>query len=126
MHLEMGPFHEQMELIHRDMEPIHEELQRMEERLDEAARVDVAAFLRDHLGAVTGPGAPFNEAAARILEEAGMRVSDDSVEIRASRDEARQILSDLLGPHRVGGQEAFDEAVAAAADALSPLVIRVD
>jgi len=126
IHREMEPIHERIEEMHLEMEPIHEELGRLGERLEEALRGEVAIVLREHLGAVTGPNAPFTEAAARILEDAEVHVDDGTVEVMASRTEARQILADLLGPLRIGGQSAFDEALEGAAAALSPLLIQVD
>jgi beta-lactamase regulating signal transducer with metallopeptidase domain len=126
IHEAMEPLHEQMEAIHREMEPIHEEMEQLGDRLEHALRSDAAAVLRDHMGATTAPGAPIDEAAARIVEEAHIHVDEDVVEIDASRREVREILTDLLGQHRAGTQQAFDDAVNAAADALSPLEIRVD
>ncbi len=126
IHSEMEPIHERIEEMHLEMEPIHEELGRLGERLEDALRGEVATVLREHLDAVTGPNAPFTEAAARILEDAEVHVDDGTVEVMASRTEARQILADLLGPLRIGGQSAFDEALEGAATALSPLVLQVD
>jgi beta-lactamase regulating signal transducer with metallopeptidase domain/predicted nucleic acid-binding Zn-ribbon protein len=126
LHLEMEPIHERIEEMHLDMEPIHEELGRLGERLEDALRGEVATVLREHLGAVTGPNAPFTEAAARILEDADVHVEDDSVRVEASRSEARRILTDLLAPLRVGAQSSFDAAIDDAAVAVSPLVLQVD
>jgi len=126
LHREMEPVHERIAEMHLEMEPIHEELERLGDRLEDALRGEVTTVLREHLGAVTGPNAPFTEAAARILDEAEVHVDDDTVRVRASRSEARQILSDLLTPHRIGDQSAFEAAVDAAAAAMSPLVIQVD
>jgi beta-lactamase regulating signal transducer with metallopeptidase domain/archaellum component FlaC len=126
IHLEMEPIHERIEEMHLEMEPIHEELERLGDRLEDALRGEVATVLREHLGAVTGPNAPFTEAAARILEDADVHVDDGTVRVQASRTEACQILADLLGPLRIGGQSAFDEALEGAATALSPLLIQVD
>jgi beta-lactamase regulating signal transducer with metallopeptidase domain/predicted nucleic acid-binding Zn-ribbon protein len=126
IHEQMAPFHEQMEAAHQEMQPIHEELERLGDRLERAIAADVEVVLREHLGPVTGPGAPFTEAARRITENAHLIVRDELVKIDASRSESREILSDLLSPHRIGGQEAFDSALNAAVDALSPLEIRVD
>jgi chromosome segregation ATPase len=125
-HLEMERFHDRMEDLHHEMEPLHEELELLEDRLESALAADVAAELRDHLGAVTTFAAPFDEAAARIVDGASVRVHDEVVRIRASRREVRQILNDLMKPHRVGLEEAFDAAVDNAADALSPLEIAID
>jgi beta-lactamase regulating signal transducer with metallopeptidase domain/archaellum component FlaC len=126
IHESMEPFHEKMEEIHREMEPIHERMELLGERLEEALRRDVAALLRDHLGSVTTFNAPIDEAAARIVEDAHVHVHDEVVELDVSRREVREILSDLLSSHRVGTQDAFDEAVKAAADALSPMTISVE
>ena len=71
--------------------------------LEAAVAADVEAVLREHLGSVTDPGAPFKEAAKRITEDAHVHVGDDLVKVDASRGESRQILSDLFEPHRVGG-----------------------
>jgi beta-lactamase regulating signal transducer with metallopeptidase domain/predicted nucleic acid-binding Zn-ribbon protein len=126
IHREMAPVHEQIAAIHLEMEPIHAEMERLGDRLHVALRGEVATVLRDHLVAVTGPNAPFTEAAARILEDADVHVEDDMVRVRASRSEARHILSDLLTPHRIGAQSVFDAAIDDAAAAVSPLEIQVD
>jgi hypothetical protein len=101
-------------------------MERLGERLEEALRGDVAALLREHLGSVTTFNAPIDEAAARIVEDAHVHVHDEVVELDASRREVREILSDLLSSYRVGTEDGFDAAVAAAADALSPMTISVE
>jgi beta-lactamase regulating signal transducer with metallopeptidase domain/archaellum component FlaC len=126
LHREMEPIHERIEEMHLEMEPIHEELGQLGDRLEDALRGEVAAVLREHLGSVTGPNAPFTEAAARILEDADVHVDDGTVRVEASRSEARRILTDLLAPLRVGAQSSFDAAVDEAAAALSPLVLQAD
>jgi prefoldin subunit 5 len=123
IHAAMEPFHERMEAIQREMEPIHEEMEELGERLEEAVAAEVEPVLREHLGSGTGPQAPFAEAAARLVEDGHVHVHGDVVRVEMSVDEAREVLSDLLGPHRVGSQEAFDAAVEAAADAVSDLEI---
>lgn len=123
---EMEPIQERIEEMHLGMEPLHEELEHLGKRFEDALRGDVAEVLREHLGAVTGPNAPFTEAAARILEDADVHVDDGTVRVMASRTEARRILTDLLGPLRIGVQSAFDAAVDDAAAAVSPLVLQVD
>ena len=65
----------------------------------------------------------FAETAARILEDAHIHVNGDVVRVSASEKEAREILTDLLGPHRIGSQEAFDAAVQSAAAAVADLEI---
>jgi len=125
-HREMEKHHERMEKFHREMEPFHEEMDRLGERLDTALAAEIAAMIRDHLGAVTTFAAPFDEAAARIAEEAHVRVDDDIIRIRASRREVREILTDLMKPHMVGLEEAFDAAVDNTANALSPLEISIE
>ena len=123
IHAAMEPFHQRMEAIHREMEPVHEELERLGQRLESALAGEVADVLRQQLGAVTGPQAPFDEAATRLLEDAHIDVRDDLVRIHVSASEARQILSDLMSPHRIGSQQAFDNAVASAVDAIASLEI---
>ena len=128
LHIDMEPFHEQMEAIHKEMEPFHEEMERLGDRLEQAISGEIEAVLRQHLGAVTAPGAPIDEAAVRIGEDSHLNVNvdDNRVRVDASPREVREILSDLLGPHRVGTRESFDAAVDAAADALSPLELMID
>ena len=123
IHASMEPFHQQLEAIHREMEPIHEEMEQLGERLEEAVAVEVEPLLREHLASVTDSQAPFAEAAARLVEDAHVHVNGDVVRISMSESEAREILSDLLGPHRIGSQEAFDAAVAATANAVADLEI---
>lgn len=125
-HREMEKLHEHMEELHVEMEPLHEEMELLGDRLETALETDVEAELRDHLGAVTTFSAPFDEAASRIVEDASIRVNDDIIRIRASRREVREILTDLMKPHMVGLEEAFEAAVDNAADALSPLEITID
>jgi hypothetical protein len=101
-------------------------MERLGDRLEAALRVEVIAVLEDKLGSVIAPGAPLDEAAARIVDEADINVHDQSVRIHASRSETREILGDLLTPHRIGVEAAFTAAIESAADALSSLVIETD
>jgi len=126
IHIEMEPMHEQMEIIHREMAPFHEEMELLGQRLKDALRTDVAGRLQTHLGPVTTPNAPFTEAAARILDGADIHVDDGGVTVNSSSRETRQILEDLCGPHRVGAQQNFDNAVNSAANEISDLEIRAD
>jgi beta-lactamase regulating signal transducer with metallopeptidase domain/predicted nucleic acid-binding Zn-ribbon protein len=126
IHIAMEPFQEQLEEIHRQMEPFHEEMERLGDRLEAALRVEVIAVLEDKLGSVIAPGAPLDEAAARIVDEADINVHDQSVRIHASRSETREILGDLLTPHRIGVEASFTAAIESAADAFSSLVIETD
>jgi beta-lactamase regulating signal transducer with metallopeptidase domain/predicted nucleic acid-binding Zn-ribbon protein len=126
LHLDMEPIHEQMEAVQKAMEPLHEELERLGDRFERAVGGEIESVLRERLGPVTAPGAPIDEAAARIAEDAHINVDDDVIRVQVSRSEAQEILTDLLAPHRIGTEDAFNAAVAAAADALSPLVIRID
>ena len=117
---------ERMERLHERLEPFNREMERLGDRLQEALQGDVAAVLRSHLGPVTSPDAPFAEAAARILDEASIRLHDDLLEVDVSRREAREILDDLLSPVRIGTEEAFDAALESAVDELADLEIRVE
>ena len=124
IHTEMEPFQEEMERLHEEMEPFHEEMELIGERIEAAIAHDVAAVLRSHLGPVTGPSAPFAEAAARIIDDANIHITDDLLELNASRREVREILTDLFNPLRVGTQDAFDDALDSAVDEVSDLEIR--
>jgi len=126
IHIEMGPLNEQFEELHRAMEPFHKEMERLGERFDHALQVEVLSYLRDELGAVTAPGAEYEEAAARIVDDARIRVDDDVVRIDASESDVREILTDLFAPHRIGTQDAFDAAIDRAAAGLSPMTIKAD
>jgi len=126
IHAEMEPFQEEMEQLHEEMEPFHEEMELIGDRIETAISNDVAAVLRSHLGPVTGPKAPFAEAAARITDDANIHINDDLLELYASRREVREILTDLFSPLRVGTQDAFDDALEAAVDEVSDLEIRLD
>jgi len=126
IHIDLEPFHEQMEQLHIELEPFHKEMERLGERLEHAIQGEVISYLRSELGAVTSPGAPFDEAAARIVDDSHLNVHDDTLKIDGDQDEIREILTDLLLPHRIGTQEVFDRAIENAAIGLSPMVIRVD
>lgn len=126
LHIAMGPMHEQMDVIHREMEPFHEEMELLGQRLENALNAEVAGRLRQRLGAFTDHDAPFSESAAKILDGATINVSDDRVHISAPQSETLHILSDLLGPHRIGTQQNFDNAVQSAAAEISNLEIRAD
>ncbi len=125
-HIEMEPFHEKMEQLHHELEPFHEEMELLGNRLEKAIKAEIAAYLRDELGAVTAPEADFHDAAARIVEDADINVHDDVVRVDAPRGNTRDILNDLYGPQRIGMQKAFDEAVERAVDGLSDLRIQAD
>ena len=96
------------------------------DRIQTAIANDVAAVIRSHMGPVTGPGAPFAEAAARIIDDANIHITNDLLELNVSRREVREILADLFNPLRVGTQDTFDEALAASVDEVSDLEIRTD
>lgn len=123
LHESLEPYHDQIEAIHEEMAPIHEKMEEIGERIEKAIVTDVAAVLRSHLDTVTSLEAPINEAAARLIEIGTLHIEDDLVELTTSRREAHSILTDLLAPHRVGMQDAFDEAVDRAADEVSDLRI---
>ncbi|HSL17510.1 MAG TPA: M56 family metallopeptidase [Methylomirabilota bacterium] len=125
-HEVMARQHERMERLQAELEPLHRKMERLGDRLQEALKGDVAAVLRSHLGSVTGPDAPFAEAAARLLEEASIRLHDDLLEVNVSRREAREILDDRFSPVRIGTEEAFDAALESAVDELADLEIRVE
>ena len=125
-HAVMEQQRERMEQIHESLEPFHEEMERMSVRLESALVSDVADVLRSHLGPVSSPGAPFTEAAARIIDEGNIHIHRDVLELNASRSEVRQILGDLFGNERVGTQQAFDAALEAAVDEVSDLPILLD
>lgn len=122
----MAPFEEEMEQLQDEMEPFQEEMERLGARLEVALQDDVAAVLRSHLGPVTGPDAPFTEAAARIVDDANIHIHNGVLELDASRRETREILTDLFGPTRIGTQAAFDDALEAAVDEVSDLEIQTD
>jgi len=126
IHIDMEPFHEKMEQLHQELEPFHEEMEVLHERMEHVLQAEVASYLRDELGSVTAPGAEFEEAAARIIDDARIRFDDNVVRVNASRSDAREILTDLFTPHRVGTQDAFDAAIDRAVSGLSPMTIKVD
>ena len=123
---DMEPFHDDMERLHRQMEPLQEEMERIGARVTSALRTDVEHVLRSGLGAVTGPNAPFGEAADRIVESAGVEIDDGVLDLDVSRREVREILSDLFGPDRIGTEQAFDAALDRTVDDVSTLEIAVD
>ena len=126
LHIAMGPMHEQMDVIHRELEPFHEEMELLGQRLENALNAEVAGRLRQRMGPFTDQNAPFSEAAAKVLDGATINVSDDRVHIRAPQSETLQILDDLLGPHRIGTRQNFDNAAQSAAAEISNLEIRAD
>ena len=126
IHIDLEPFHEQMEEIHVEMESFHEEMEELGERMEHALQIEVMAVLQDELGSVIAPGTRLDEAGARITEDAHINIDEDTLTFRASRDNTRDILTDLLSESRVGTQQAFDDAIDSAVNALTPLVIVVD
>jgi beta-lactamase regulating signal transducer with metallopeptidase domain len=117
---------ERVERVHKDLEPLHDELEGMAARVESALVSDVADVLRSHLGPVSSPGAPFNEAAARIIDEGNIHIHDGVLELDASRSEVHEILDDLFSGERVGTREAFVAALEAAVDEVSDLEILLD
>jgi soluble cytochrome b562 len=124
--IDMEPFQKEMEKIHLEMEPFHKEMDRLSDRMKQAMQGEVIAVLQAELGPVIAPGTPLDEAAALIAEDANLNIDDNTLEFRASKRRTREVLTDLLSDHRIGTQEAFDEAIDSAANALSPLVIVAD
>lgn len=86
----------------------------------------MAVLVRSHLGAVSGPSAPFDEAAERLADEGSIRLNDGVLTIDVSEREAREILSDLFTPVRVGDERAFASALGKAVAELSDLQIEAD
>ncbi len=123
IHATMEPYHEQMDAVHRDLEGFHQEMEQLGERLEKALGDEVAAVLCEHLASVTDPQAPLRAVAGQLLDDASINVNGNVVRVSLSEQEAREILSSRLGPHRIGSQESFDAAVAAAAAAVSDLEI---
>ncbi len=111
IHERMEPMHEAMESMHAEMEPLHLELEATANRVKKALNAEVEAELRERLGTVVSPGAPWSEAATRIVEEASLHIDDDLVRLNTSRSEVREILTDLMTPHRVGTEDAFAAAL---------------
>jgi hypothetical protein len=124
-HQVMERHHERMERLHEQLEPLHEEMEVLSHRLEAALVSDVADVLRSHLAAVTSPDAPFDEAAARIVDAGSISIDDDVVRVIAPRREGRKILADLFEPERIGTHDAFDAALDAAVDELSDLEIAI-
>jgi len=147
IHVEMEPLHAELEEIHRMAEPIRIEVdaiqariepmtRRLEEVQDEMAPVlaeveraadrvqaavvaEIEQAVRGHLGAVSSPGAPFREAAERIVDRGRVEVDGDELRLDADRDDVHDLLRDLFAAHRTGARDVFDAALEAAADALS-------
>jgi chromosome segregation ATPase len=133
VHIDMKPAHRELERLHdhmdevrRGMEPLQEELELLGDRFDAALRAEVANVLEEHLGPVTTFDAPFDEAAARIVEQSHIHMTDDIVKLQASRREVRETLTNLMKPHMTGLEEAFDAAVDNASGALTPLEISIE
>jgi beta-lactamase regulating signal transducer with metallopeptidase domain len=117
---------EELERFHEQLEPMHEEMEQAGHQIRVALELDVADVLRSHLAPVTSPDAPFDEAAARVVDAGSIRVDDDTVEVIVSKRETREILTDLFEPHRIGGRGAFDTALETAVSETSNLEILVD
>ena len=125
MHRALEPLHEEMELMHQEMEPFHHRMEQLGKRLDNAITDEVAERLQSHLGAVTSPGAPFGEAAQRIISSARVRIRNEVIAVMSPFNENQEILQDLFSSHRIGTSEAFNEAITAAAEELKNLRISV-
>ncbi|MEN8164694.1 MAG: M56 family metallopeptidase [Acidobacteriota bacterium] len=123
MHRALEPLHEEMGRMHQEMEPFHQKMEQLGDRLDNAIVGEVAGRLQSTLGAVTDPGAPFDEAARRIIESARVRIQTDTITVASPFSENREILQDLFAPHRIGTEEAFEDAVTKAAEELEGLRI---
>lgn len=123
MHRALEPLHDEMDQLHDEMEPFHRQMEQLGERLDNAISDEVAGRLQTHLGPVTSPGAPFGEAARRIISSARVRIRNEVIDIDSPFNENQEILQDLFTKHRIGTEEAFNEAVTAAAEELEDLRI---
>ncbi len=125
MHRALEPLHEEMQRMHLEMEPFHQQMEQLGERLENAIADEVAGRLQSHLGTVTDPGAPFDEAARRIIDRARVRIQHDVIAVTSPFSENREILQDLFASHRIGTEDAFGDAVTAAAEDLEGLRILV-
>ncbi len=128
LHEALEPFHEQMEAFQREIEPLTDEIDALAERLRLELRDEVSSVLKRELAAVVEPGAPFAEAAERLLERANLHLEDDLIELRVSRREARRVLRDLMTPVRRGGvsDADLDAAIDAAAASIRSFELVLD
>lgn len=125
MHRELKPLHEEMSRMRHKMAPFHHRMEQLGDQLDDAIVDEISGTLRSRMGAVTGPGAPFGEAARRIVDGARVRVHNDVIAVESPFSESREVLQDLFKSHRNGAEDAFDDAVTAAAKDLENLRIPV-
>lgn len=112
--------------IERRMEPLTAEMKRLAEVVETELRAEVAAVVRRHLEPVTGPGAPFTDTAAELLDDAQVRVEEGRVTVNISTHRAEELIDALLGEHRTSGPEAFRAAASAAAEELEDLVLSLE
>lgn len=112
--------------IERRMEPLTAEMKRLAEVVETELRAEVAAVVRRHLEPVTGPGAPFTDTAAELLDDAQVRVEEGWVTVNISTHRAEGLIDALLGEHRTSGPEAFRAAASGAAEELEDLVLSLE
>jgi beta-lactamase regulating signal transducer with metallopeptidase domain len=118
LELDMEPIREQMERMERDLEPLTAEIERLSEQLEAELGAEIRSRISTHLGPLLGPAAPVDEAVARILDEARIQLNDDRIRLRTHQSEVEAILGDLLADDRTGTRDAFDAAVARAAETI--------
>jgi beta-lactamase regulating signal transducer with metallopeptidase domain/archaellum component FlaC len=128
LHASLEPMQEHMEKIQRSIEPLTKQMGVLGDQLRDALRGQVRSILERDLGAVAAPGAPFDEAADRLLERANIHLEDDALELRISRREARRVLEDLVAPRRRASASESDmnAAIGTAAASLRRLEIPVN
>jgi hypothetical protein len=126
LHAELEPLQEEIERLHESIEPIREELERTAEEIEAAVAREVEAALRAGMSSVVGTGAPYGEAARRIASDSHIRVHSDLLSVEAPVDETRAILRDLMTPHRIGSEQAFEVALETTVRDLTPLRRSID
>ncbi len=126
LHAELEPLTQEVERLHETIEPIRGELERTAERIDSAVRREVESTIRAGMASVVSPGAPFDEAARRVVAASHVRIHDDVLSVDGPTDEIRTILGDLMRVHRRAGGDAFDSALDATVGELTPLRRSVD
>ena len=128
LHASLEPMQERIEEIQRSLEPLTERMEVLGDQLRDALRGQVRSILERELGAVAAPGAPYDEAADRLLERANVHLDDDTIELRISRREARRVLDDLIAPQRRSGvsDDEMNVAIDTAVANLRRLEISID
>lgn len=125
----LEPLNQRIRAFSEEIEPLTEELGALSDRLMEELGKEVGSILRRELAGAVDAGAPFDEAAERLIARSRtIHLESGVISLQLSRLETRRVLADMLAPHRRAevGEAELEAALDRAVEAVRSFEIELD